>query len=130
MGNPTVFFEIAGPDQKGLIDFYTRLFGWKTSDIPGEMPYSLVTAGEGGAAGGIGPTPDGSQGHVTFYVGVDDVAGALVKGESLGGPNLGPPLEGPGGPTGPLPHPPRRPIRLPGGPQPGDGGRPPPPPPR
>jgi predicted enzyme related to lactoylglutathione lyase len=102
MGNPTVFFEIAGPDQKGLIDFYTQLFGWKTSDIPGDMPYSLVTPGEGegAAAGGIGPTPDGSQGHVTFYVGVDDVDAALAKAESIGGTKVMGPVEVPGGRIG------------------------------
>src|SRR2546423_9472447 len=102
MGNPTVFFEVAGPDQKGLIDFYTQLFGWKTTDVPGDMPYSIVTAGEGGAAGGIGPTPDGSQGHVTFYVGVDDVAAAPAKAESLGGTKLVGPMEVPGGNISPL----------------------------
>ena len=100
MGNPTVFFEVAGPDQKGLIDFYTGLFGWKTSDVPGDMPYSLVTAGAGGAAGGIGPTPDGSQGHVTFYVGVDDVEEALGKAESLGGSKIMGPVDVPGGKVG------------------------------
>ena len=100
MGNPTVFFEVAGPDQKGLIDFYTQLFGWKTNDIPGDMPYSLVTPGEGGTPGGIGPTPDGSQGHVTFYVGVDDIAGALEKAESLGGSKIMGPVPVPGGEIG------------------------------
>jgi uncharacterized protein len=100
MGNPTVFFEVAGPDQKGLIDFYTQLFGWKTSAIPGDMPYSLVTPGEGGAAGGIGPTPDGSQGHVTFYVGVDDVDAALEKAESLGGSKVMGAVDVPGGKIG------------------------------
>ncbi|MDX6659260.1 MAG: uncharacterized protein QOJ55_82 [Solirubrobacteraceae bacterium] len=100
MGNPTVFFEIAGPDQKGLIDFYTQLFGWKTSDIPGDMPYSIVTPGEGGATGGIGPTPDGSPGHVTFYVGVDDVDEALAKAESGGGTKVMGPVDVPGGKIG------------------------------
>jgi len=100
MGNPTVFFEVAGPDEKGLIDFYTQLFGWKTSPVPGDMPYNMVTAGEGGAAGGIGPTPDGSQGHVTFYVGVDDVAAALEKAESLGGSKVMGPMDVPGGQIG------------------------------
>src|SRR6476660_4933205 len=89
MGNPTVFFEVAGPDQKGLIDFYNKLFGWKTTDIPGDMPYSMVTPGEGGAPGGIGPTPDGSQGHVTFYVDVDDIAGSLAKAEAFEGMDYG-----------------------------------------
>ena len=100
MGNPTMFFEVAGPDDSALIDFYTQLFGWKTSRIPGDMPYNLVTAGEGGAAGGIGPTPDGSQGHVTFYVGVDDVGAVLEKAASLGGSKVVGPMDVPGGQIG------------------------------
>src|SRR5437660_11829938 len=100
MGNPTVFFEVAGPDEKGLIDFYTQLLGWKTSPIPGDMPYNMVTAGEGGAAGGIGPTPDGSQGHVTFYVGVDDVGAVLEKAPSRGRPNGLSAIDRRGGQTG------------------------------
>ena len=100
MGNPTMFFEVAGPDDSALIDFYTQLFGWKTSPIPGDMPYNMVTAGEGGAAGGIGPTPDGSQGHVTFYVGVDDVGAVLEKAASLGGSKIVGPMDVPGGQIG------------------------------
>jgi uncharacterized protein len=122
MGNPTVFFEVAGPDQKGLIDFYTQLFGWKTSDVPGDMPYSLVAPGEGGAAGGIGPTPDGSQGHVTFYVGVDDIAAALDKAESLGGTKIMGPMEVPGGQIGMFSDPEGHTVGLWSGTMEGNGG--------
>jgi predicted enzyme related to lactoylglutathione lyase len=55
------------------------------------MNYGIVTR-EGntspdgvGIGGGIGTGPDGYEGHVTFYVGVDDVEEALAKAESLGG---------------------------------------------
>src|SRR5256714_8428676 len=122
MGNPTMFFEVAGPDDSALIDFYTQLFGWKTSPIPGDVPYNMVTAGEGGAAGGIGPTPDGSQGHVTFYVGVDDVGAVLEKAASLGGSKVVGPLDMPGGPIGQLPNPEGHAMRLPVAVHPGNGG--------
>ncbi len=38
-----------------------------------------------GVGGGIGEGPDGYEGHVTFYVAVDDVEAALQKAEQLGG---------------------------------------------
>ena len=41
-----------------------------------------------GIGGGIGTGPDGYDGHVTFYVGVDDVEAALAKAESLGGTRI------------------------------------------
>ena len=38
-----------------------------------------------GIGGGIAGGPDGYEGHVTFYVAVDDIEEALQKAESLGG---------------------------------------------
>ncbi|MEK6250531.1 MAG: hypothetical protein AABM43_01100 [Actinomycetota bacterium] len=73
MGNPTVHFEVAGKDKEPLNSFFTDLFNWKTSDVPGDMPYTMIEAEDGGIAGGIGASPDGYPGHVTFYVQVDDL---------------------------------------------------------
>src|SRR5256885_14756669 len=102
MGNPTVFFEVAGPDEEGLIDFYTQLFGWKTSPIPGDMPYNMVTAGEGGAAGGIRPTPPRPHGPLTLYVGPDDPPALLEKAASLGGSKVVGPMDVAGGQIRPV----------------------------
>jgi uncharacterized protein len=41
-----------------------------------------------GIGGGVGTGPEGYDGHVTFYVGVDDVEAALAKAESLGGKRM------------------------------------------
>jgi predicted enzyme related to lactoylglutathione lyase len=99
MSNPTVHFEVLGKDQQALAAFYTELFGWKTSDIPSASgePYALVEAEEGGIAGGIGQAREGIEGHVTFYVGVDDLDAALSKAESLGGKRLTEPMDIPNG---------------------------------
>jgi uncharacterized protein len=56
----------------------------------------IVTAEEGGIGGGIGPAPEGSAGHVTVYVDVDDPAAYLAKAEQLGGKTVMPPTEVPG----------------------------------
>jgi uncharacterized protein len=96
MGNPTVHFEVSGKDKDALKSFYTDLFDWKTSDIP-EMQYTMVEAEDGGIGGGIGKARDGIEGHVTFYVGVDDLEAALSKAESLGGRRLTEPMDIPNG---------------------------------
>ena len=99
MGNPTVHFEVLGKDRDALKSFYGELFGWKTTEIDSARgdSYSLVEAEDGGIAGGIGTAPDGTEGHVTFYVGVDDLNDALSKAESLGGTRLTEPMEIPNG---------------------------------
>ena len=99
MSNPTVHFEVLGKDQQALTAFYTELFGWKTEEIPSASgePYVLVEAEEGGIAGGIGQARDGIEGHVTFYVGVDDLEAALSRAESLGGKRLTDPMDIPNG---------------------------------
>jgi uncharacterized protein len=97
--HPTVHFEVLGKDREALKSFYTELFGWSTTEIEsarGDV-YSLVEAQDDGIAGGIGTTPEGMEGHVTFYVGVDDLDAALSKAESLGGSRLTEPMDIPNG---------------------------------
>ncbi len=90
MGQPVVHFEIIGGDPAEQQAYYSELFGWEiNADNP--MKYGIVaregnTDPEGvGIGGGIGVGPEGHPGHVTVYVGVDDVEAALAKAESLGG---------------------------------------------
>jgi predicted enzyme related to lactoylglutathione lyase len=84
MANPVVHFEVVGKDLERLQGFYGELFGWKTQAIP-EMGYAMVEKEEGGIAGGIGQSPDGGPGHVTFYVASDDPQAILDRAQSLGG---------------------------------------------
>jgi len=84
MGHPVVHFEVQGADREALARFYQQLFDWKTND-QSEFNYTLVeTGGEGGINGGIGVTPDGAPGGVTFYVHSDDGAESLRRAEELG----------------------------------------------
>ena len=90
MGQPVVHFEIVGKDGDKLKKYYSELFGWEI-DSNNEMSYGMVSregnqAPDGlGIGGGIGAGPEGYEGHVTFYVAVDDIEEALQKAESLGG---------------------------------------------
>ena len=84
MPNPVIHFEVVGKDLPTLKRFYTELFGWKTQDHP-EMGYAIVEQEGDGIGGGIGQTPDGGAGHVTFYVAVPDPQSTLDEAVSLGG---------------------------------------------
>ena len=90
MGQPVVHFEVVGKDGAKLQSYYSELFGWNV-DSNNPMNYGLVDRNDNvnsdgiGIGGGIGTGPEGYEGHVTFYVEVDDVEAALAKAESLGG---------------------------------------------
>jgi predicted enzyme related to lactoylglutathione lyase len=92
MAHAVVHFEVAGKDVHKLRDFYGELFGWKTQPVP-EMNYAMVEKEDNGIAGGIGQTPDGGPGHVTFYVDTDDPQATLDKAEQLGGRTIMPMTE-------------------------------------
>ncbi|HEY5224732.1 MAG TPA: VOC family protein [Microbacteriaceae bacterium] len=92
MGNPVVHFELIGPDPARLREFYADLFGWNApagapvaTAISGAAEYSFISPedGWGAAAGGIGGG-EGFSAHALFYVGVDNVAGALEAARQLG----------------------------------------------
>ena len=79
-----IHFEVVGKDGKALQSYYGKLFGWKlNTDNPGG--YGMSDPADTGLIVGIGSTPDGSAGHVTGYVTVDDIDATLAKAVELGG---------------------------------------------
>lgn len=97
MPNPVVHFEVLGKDAGALQAFYGQVFDWELNPV---MPtYAMVSKQADGIAGGVGATPDGSEGHVTFYVQVDDLAAALEQIESAGGRTIQAPMDVPDGPS-------------------------------
>ena len=101
MADPVVHFEVIGKDPDALRRFYGEAFGWRFSAPIGPTDYTVVerSEGESGIGGGIGGVPEGYPGHVTFYVGVQDVGAALERVESLGATRMMGPDTVPGGPT-------------------------------
>src|SRR6266498_2537087 len=86
MGQAVVHFEVMGKDGDKLRSFYSDLFDWKI-DADNQMNYGMVSRednldqgigiGDGiGAMSEGGEGPDIGEGHVTFYVSVDDVVAA------------------------------------------------------
>jgi uncharacterized protein len=102
MGQPVVHFEVIGKDGDKLKRYYSDLFGWQI-DSNNPMNYGVIqregniNAEGAGIGGGIGPAPEGYDGHVTFYVEVPDVGAALGKAEELGGSRMMGPDEVMGG---------------------------------
>jgi uncharacterized protein len=101
MGQPVVHFEVIGKDGEKLQRYYADLFDWSiAADNP--MNYGIVDREENlnadgvGIGGGVGPAPEGYEGHLTFYVEVPDVEATLAKAEGLGGKRLMGPDEVPG----------------------------------
>jgi uncharacterized protein len=97
MSNPVVHFEIVGKDAGALQSFYKDAFDWQIEAF--DPNYAMARPGdEGSINGGIGAAPDGN-GHVTFYVEVDDLGATLSKIETLVGSKVMGPMDIPNGPT-------------------------------
>ena len=90
MGQPVVHFEVISKDGAAAQAFYGDLFGWEM-DADNPMNYGIIaretaqTEDGIGIGGGVAGGPEGYDGHVTFYVQMDDVEAGLAKAESLGG---------------------------------------------
>ena len=95
MAHAVVHFEIGGPDEDQLAEFYQGLFGWDMRPIP-DIGYTLVdTCGGAGINGGLARRADGSA-EITFYVQADDLQSVLDKVNLLGGKTETPITELPG----------------------------------
>jgi predicted enzyme related to lactoylglutathione lyase len=69
-----------------LSDFYSTVFGWSASPVPG-MEYTFVeTGGQGGINGGIATPREGPwPGNMAFYIDVDDLAECRGRIAEAGG---------------------------------------------
>lgn len=81
------WFELMTTDSEGAKEFYSKLFGWETEEMPMEdMNYTVVKVGEE-PVGGIMTTPPQAEGtppNWGGYVTVDDVDATARKAEELG----------------------------------------------
>ena len=81
------WFELTTKDPAAAKDFYTKLFGWNTEEMPmGDGTYTIVKVGDEGV-GGIMATPPEAQNmppHWGIYVSVDDVEATAKLAQELG----------------------------------------------
>ncbi len=87
MSNPIVFFDIAGPDEKALRDFYNRVFDWPCGSTGEFAPGNAQPL-----AGNIRQDPK----ETVLYIGVQDVAVTLTQISEAGGTVDVPRFEVPG----------------------------------
>lgn len=83
MATHVTHVEVVGKDAAKLQKFYSEAFGWAL-DTNNPEGYGMRQE-ESGISAGIGKSPDGGPGHVTFYVHADDAEATLKRVEKLGG---------------------------------------------
>lgn len=76
--------ELTTSDTQAALEFYTKLFGWKTEVMHMEgMDYTVIKAGNR-PIGGVMTAPEGAPITWTGYVTVDKVDETVKLAESLG----------------------------------------------
>ena len=80
---PVTWFEIVGKNGEKLRNFYGKLFGWQYN-LPPDMDYGMIDAGDRGIGGGVGGSGDGAP-HAIWYAEVSDPQKAMDKIVAAGG---------------------------------------------
>ncbi len=106
--NPVIHFEMPYLDQKRMVDFYSRTFGWKMNIFGEEMGnYVVAHTAEtdernmvkqpGAINGGFFPNkPDWPAQYPSVVVAVENIHEAIKNIKQAGGEVLGEPMEIPG----------------------------------
>ena len=104
--NPVVHFEMPADDRKRMIDFYTKVFGWKTQQLGhdmGDFVLANTTESVKNAPKRIGTINGGfyqKTGDVaqttTVSIQVDDIKEHMKKIAAAGGRLSGEPMNTPG----------------------------------
>jgi hypothetical protein len=86
MPNRVVHFEIISSEAQRIQKFFADVFDWAINTA-NPMNYGMVDTGakDYGIQGGIAAPGPLGDGHITFYVEVDDVDAALAKAVAAGG---------------------------------------------
>ena len=85
--------ELTTSDTQAALEFYTKLFGWKTEVMHMEcMDYTIVKVGDR-MVGGVMTAPEGAPVQWTGYVTVDDIDETAKLAQSLGATICVPPTD-------------------------------------
>jgi uncharacterized protein len=105
--NPVVHFEMPYENQKRMVDFYSKTFGWKPQIFGPEMGnYVVVDTSERNEKTGFPTQPGRINGGLfsktqenfvpSIVIGVPDIHEAIKKINAAGGKVLGQPVDIPG----------------------------------
>lgn len=84
MSHPVVHIEFSAKDREKAAEFYSKLCGWETTQMP-EMNYATFQPSEG-PGGGFNPvSEENPAGTVIVYLETDDIEADLKKVKELGG---------------------------------------------
>jgi predicted enzyme related to lactoylglutathione lyase len=89
MGHPVVRWQIISPTPDDTSSFYTKLFGWKSSNS-NALGYRELTTGGTGPDGGVWPGPPQERAFVQLFVAVPDIDQCLVEAAKLGAKTIVP----------------------------------------
>ena len=89
-----VWFELLTQDVEGAMQFYDRLFGWRSARVPmgGGEPYPMINNSDQ-AIGGYRKGPPGVASHWVSYLSVPDVDAAHRAALSVGCSIMMPPTD-------------------------------------
>jgi predicted enzyme related to lactoylglutathione lyase len=74
--NPVVFWELGTHDGPESLEFFTTVFGWTSTPVPGAATFfhTLDTGGDGGSIdGGVFTLRQARQAFLTVYILVNDI---------------------------------------------------------
>lgn len=105
--NPVVHFELPAEDQKRMIEFYARVFGWKAEMLGPTMgDYTLIATAERGPDGmvkepgringGIFTKTSKSAQHPSLVIAVEDIQKSRQGVKEAGGTIVDGPTDIPG----------------------------------
>ena len=78
MPNPVVHFDIGCRNREKTNEFYTKLFGWKTTDY-GPLSKAVDTASDNGINGYLTALGHEPHNYVMVYIEVEDIAATLEE---------------------------------------------------
>src|SRR5215467_10217110 len=84
--SPVIHFEIGCKDLKKTTEFYTKTFGWSSTDAM--MASNLNTQSTEGIQGHITSLGHEPNNYVTIYIQVDDIKQTLADIENAGGKKI------------------------------------------
>lgn len=98
-GKTFCWHQIHAPNDQTSVDFYTKAFGWGTTEmtVEGMPPYRMLVANGMPVAGVIGTSmcPEGANiaPHWSVSIYVDDVDATAAQCKNLGGKVLAEPMD-------------------------------------